>query len=80
MKNITRFCSVAIVAALTMAASSANAENSVILDYDYASAGYFYRDYDTALGNVDGHGVQACLLYTSPSPRDVEESRMPSSA
>ncbi len=25
------------------------------------------------LGNI-------CLLYTSPSPRDVEESRMPSSA
>ena len=25
-------------------------------------------------------GVGACLLYTSPSPRDVEESRMPSSA
>ena len=25
-------------------------------------------------GNID------CLLYTSPSPRDVEESRMPSSA
>ena len=24
--------------------------------------------------------VVACLLYTSPSPRDVEESRMPSSA
>ena len=24
--------------------------------------------------------VIACLLYTSPSPRDVEESRMPSSA
>jgi len=24
--------------------------------------------------------AQACLLYTSPSPRDVEESRMPSSA
>ena len=23
---------------------------------------------------------QICLLYTSPSPRDVEESRMPSSA
>ena len=23
---------------------------------------------------------QTCLLYTSPSPRDVEESRMPSSA
>ena len=26
---------------------------------------------------VEGEG---CLLYTSPSPRDVEESRMPSSA
>ena len=24
--------------------------------------------------------LKACLLYTSPSPRDVEESRMPSSA
>ena len=24
--------------------------------------------------------VEICLLYTSPSPRDVEESRMPSSA
>ena len=24
--------------------------------------------------------VRSCLLYTSPSPRDVEESRMPSSA
>ena len=26
------------------------------------------------------HVFLACLLYTSPSPRDVEESRMPSSA
>ena len=24
--------------------------------------------------------ILLCLLYTSPSPRDVEESRMPSSA
>ena len=24
--------------------------------------------------------TDTCLLYTSPSPRDVEESRMPSSA
>ena len=27
-----------------------------------------------------GEGFCICLLYTSPSPRDVEESRMPSSA
>ena len=29
---------------------------------------------------VLGGFVNTCLLYTSPSPRDVEESRMPSSA
>ena len=28
----------------------------------------------------DGSPLYTCLLYTSPSPRDVEESRMPSSA
>ena len=30
-------------------------------------------------GYPEGH-PESCLLYTSPSPRDVEESRMPSSA
>ena len=25
-------------------------------------------------------GVKGCLLYTSPSPRDTDKSRMPSSA
>ena len=25
-------------------------------------------------------GLKGCLLYTSPSPRDAHESRMPSSA
>ena len=34
-------------------------------------AGYLTRD---------SRMVESCLLYTSPSPRDVEESRMPSSA
>ena len=28
--------------------------------------------------SLEPHSI--CLLYTSPSPRDVEESRMPSSA
>ena len=46
-------------------------------------------DYDDAEQVVKGlHPEQKvlgvtytpCLLYTSPSPRDVEESRMPSSA
>ena len=26
------------------------------------------------------HWVESCLLYTSPSPRDLSTSRMPSSA
>ncbi|WP_460366159.1 hypothetical protein, partial [Staphylococcus aureus] len=30
--------------------------------------------------DVDALIINACLLYTSPSPRDTERSRMPSSA
>ena len=33
--------------------------------------------YDMLVGHEVGH---ACLLYTSPSPRDLSTSRMPSSA
>ena len=33
----------------------------------------------TAL-EASGAQVQVCLLYTSPSPRDRQKSRMPSSA
>ena len=36
----------------------------------------FIKDEDAPASRI----VSACLLYTSPSPRDVEESRMPSSA
>ena len=42
--------------------------------------------YENRIGPKNGAKVVAkawvdpCLLYTSPSPRDVEESRMPSSA
>ena len=40
----------------------------------------------TCLGDLVGYGpqpnevVELCLLYTSPSPRDKRQSRMPSSA
>ena len=59
------------------------------------AAGAVERKMDTVsnnLANVNTTGFKedqpsfrevlskACLLYTSPSPRDVEESRMPSSA
>ena len=33
----------------------------------------FHKDLDTSKANI-------CLLYTSPSPRDISGSRMPSSA
>ena len=35
---------------------------------------------DDINGAMNGDRVMACLLYTSPSPRDAHESRMPSSA
>ena len=35
---------------------------------------------DVTLGISRQGDAMTCLLYTSPSPRDVEESRMPSSA
>jgi len=42
-----------------------------------------YEEYRTTV-NTDKNPINVelapCLLYTSPSPRDVEESRMPSSA
>ena len=36
--------------------------------------------YDTVVADVDGALIHGCLLYTSPSPRDRQKSRMPSSA
>ena len=41
----------------------------------------FAAKYDNPDKNIDDCVTYIlCLLYTSPSPRDVEESRMPSSA
>ena len=42
-------------------------------------AAYVVSEMDADTLYVMGSG-STCLLYTSPSPRDVEESRMPSSA
>ena len=33
-----------------------------------------------AIAKEAGHSISTCLLYTSPSPRDLSTSRMPSSA
>ena len=36
--------------------------------------------FDVTDGEAARHTLKACLLYTSPSPRDRTRSRMPSSA
>ena len=54
--------------------------------HNLLKAGHALRVFDLATGAVaalvqaGATGAETCLLYTSPSPRDVEESRMPSSA
>ena len=40
----------------------------------------YRRQWNLVALNTNGLIAWICLLYTSPSPRDVEESRMPSSA
>ena len=45
-------------------------------DYDLVFTSRYLRPG----GGSDDDTFVTCLLYTSPSPRDVEESRMPSSA
>ena len=47
--------------------------------------GVYFEDPDASApvdvtAEVDGFVTWACLLYTSPSPRDMRRSRMPSSA
>ena len=39
----------------------------------------FLKTVKNVKGNIH-YAVKACLLYTSPSPRDRQKSRMPSSA
>ena len=39
-----------------------------------------YEKLKKELNQIESGAAESCLLYTSPSPRDVEESRMPSSA
>ena len=51
--------------------------NMMILKRETGSVSAMRQGHGGAASKLKDHG---CLLYTSPSPRDVEESRMPSSA
>ena len=45
-----------------------------------SATGPFVYITNSSTGVTASDGIQICLLYTSPSPRDDELSRMPSSA
>ena len=51
--------------------------DAVVLDLGVQTKREVLAEMATALAKVE---PQICLLYTSPSPRDLSTSRMPSSA
>ena len=75
---------VGIAAAAVMALLSGQPVVTAVTDTYMTGAAQFVRDnfllffFSVLFGKVMEE--TGCLLYTSPSPRDVEESRMPSSA
>ena len=77
-KSITFLLGCLVTASITMQVLAQQpAEHEFIRgDMPPGVAARFYQMSDPALR---GH-VQAYLLYTSPSPRDKRQSRMPSSA
>ena len=64
----------------------ANADNTFGDGFDWETAPWYSVEglqdiadlHDQVL--ADGNTYTVCLLYTSPSPRDIRRSRMPSSA
>ena len=50
------------------------------LDYGGAETGCYDLAHYLAENKVGSYIATSCLLYTSPSPRDLSTSRMPSSA
>ena len=60
--------------------SSISERNKILIDSLYTPHQYLWNGY---LGNENEFAEwlnKTCLLYTSPSPRDKRQSRMPSSA
>ena len=59
--------------------TSFTGEDSLDIAIDAGVSGVGIDEFD-GNGNGDSLKVDGCLLYTSPSPRDMRRSRMPSSA
>ena len=55
----------------------------MVKDLDYSQTALksnFIERYTRLMQNTYSNPYSSCLLYTSPSPRDRQKSRMPSSA
>ena len=66
----------------TISAPFGEAEMSLLVLLDEVPPNGFEIDHKAEADVLQAlaRRFNVCLLYTSPSPRDVEESRMPSSA
>ena len=70
---------ITIVTALAMASCNNDKEfaNQPELEMQVPEA---YASFSISIPHTSGTRSVTCLLYTSPSPRDRQKSRMPSSA
>ena len=65
----------------SMLALSSIKGNMVVISWMFERASHWILDRNNIVGHVGKVLLEyACLLYTSPSPRDKRQSRMPSSA
>ena len=64
----------------TVVLATAVGAKKVNPDMDYFPLSVNYQEKYYAAGKIPGGYFKRCLLYTSPSPRDLRLSRMPSSA
>ena len=90
MKNLFKLFSI-IILIITSNSNSVAAEKVEYLKTDWSFKGLFgkfdraslqrgYQVYTEVCASCHSMKYLSCLLYTSPSPRDKRQSRMPSSA
>ena len=77
-QNISLNFSNSTMASLSNIIPISNKTNEVLdkLSDDWS----FWSEGSVSIGRTGDTSTSSCLLYTSPSPRDAHESRMPSSA
>eukprot|EP00831_Metopus_contortus_P010924 TRINITY_DN14295_c0_g1_i2.p3 TRINITY_DN14295_c0_g1~~TRINITY_DN14295_c0_g1_i2.p3 ORF type:complete len:142 (+),score=32.85 TRINITY_DN14295_c0_g1_i2:121-546(+) len=66
---------------IALKACKGNTTDNIPISAQGSTCGFDYEDeLATAGGYCENQDGDTCLLYTSPSPRDLSTSRMPSSA